>query len=271
MTQTKAPPAVAALKAISTKGRGLPNRYVIHGVEGVGKTSLATMFPGVVVLQSKGETGLDTLLTYGRVKDTPHLPECETWDDARAQVKALLTEDHQLKAVALDAMNGFESLLHHMVCNRDFNGDWGEKGFLAYGRGVKTSIPEWQELLADLDKLRTERGMTVVLVSHTAVKGFRNPTGDDYDRYTPAVAPETWSITHKWADLVMFLNWEVFVEGATDRKRGKGTGKARMMYTERDAAYDAKNRHGLPPEIEMGNSAAEAWASFSKAFKAGRG
>ena len=42
------------------------------------------------------------------------------------------------------------------------------------------------------------------------------------------------------------------------------------MYTERSAAYDAKNRLGLPGEIEMGNSAAEAWAEFMAAIKAGR-
>ena len=57
-----------------------------------------------------------------------------------------------------------------------------------------------------------------------------------------------------------------------DDKRGKGTGgKFRIMYTERSAAYDAKNRLGLSSEIEMGDSAAEAWAAFMAAIKAGRG
>jgi hypothetical protein len=43
-----------------------------------------------------------------------------------------------------------------------------------------------------------------------------------------------------------------------------------MLYTERHASYDAKNRLGLSLEVEMGNSAVEAWANFIQAVKAGK-
>ena len=81
---------------------------------------------------------------------------------------------------------------------------------------------------------------------------------------------KTWGLTHKWADLVGFMNFEQFTEekkGA--RAKGIG-GQKRMLYVERHAAYDAKNRHGLPGEIVMGNSASDAWTNFVGALKAGR-
>jgi hypothetical protein len=40
---------------------------------------------------------------------------------------------------------------------RDFGGDWGDHGFLSYGKGPKVSIADWLLLLQKLDKLRTRR------------------------------------------------------------------------------------------------------------------
>ncbi len=42
------------------------------------------------------------------------------------------------------------------------------------------------------------------------------------------------------------------------------------MYSQRHAAYDAKNRVGLTEEIEMGTSCREAFANFLQALKDGK-
>jgi len=42
------------------------------------------------------------------------------------------------------------------------------------------------------------------------------------------------------------------------------------MYCERRAAWDAKNRFGLPEDIDMGSSAEEAFQNFKAAMAAGR-
>ena len=43
-----------------------------------------------------------------------------------------------------------------------------------------------------------------------------------------------------------------------------------MMFTEHHASFDAKHRHNLPPELEMGGSGKEAFANLCAAIKAGR-
>jgi len=40
-----------------------------------------------------------------------------------------------------------------------------------------------------------------------------------------------------------------------------------VIYTEHHAAYEAKNRSGLPSEIEMGTSGKEAWENLKTALK----
>ena len=42
-----------------------------------------------------------------------------------------------------------------------------------------------------------------------------------------------------------------------------------QIFATRHASYDAKNRHGLSEEIDLGESPAEAWANFLADLKAG--
>jgi hypothetical protein len=261
-----------SISEITGKGSGLPNRYILHAVEGWGKTSFGAHTPKPIFIQTGGETGLETLIDAGRLPEVPHFPAVPTWEELLGAIETLTVEEHPFRTAVIDTMNGAEMLCHKFICDRDFDGEWGNKGFGSYNKGYEVALPEWTLFLNALDRLRIERKMTVIALTHTKVKPFRNPEGADYDRYQPDVHEKTWGLSHKWADCVLFGNFDVTVQtDKADSKRGKGAGgKFRMMYTERSAAYDAKNRLGLASEIEMGNSAAEAWAAFMTAVKAGR-
>jgi hypothetical protein len=163
-------------------------------------------------------------------------------------------------------MGGFERLCHEQVCRDEFRGEWGDKGFASYQKGPDVALSQWRLFINALDRLRDERKMSILLLGHAKVDSFKNPEGDDFDTWIPDCHKKTWAVTHKWADLVLFCNHVVVVD-----KKGKGqSSQERVMYTEFHAAYSAKNRHGLPSEIDMGGTGAEAWQNFSSAMKAGR-
>lgn len=250
----------------------MPSRLIFHGVEGIGKTSFAAQSPKPIFLMAKGETGLETLIDCGRLGEVPHLPEIQTWQETLDAIDWLTTADHEYKTLVLDTINGFERLCHEHVCRRDFNGDWGERGFVGYQRGFDTSLADWRELLNAIDRLRDAKRMSVIGLCHTKVANFKNPEGADYDRYVPDMHAKTWSLTLKWADHVLFANFFTIAEkekGSISKAKGKG-GQDRVVYTVRHAAYDAKNRAGLPDQIEMGTTGPEAWANFTAAMKAGK-
>ena len=263
-----------SLSDVTGKGSGLPNRYILHAVEGWGKTSFGAQTPKPIFLQARGETGLETLIDNGQLPDVPHFPEVQTWSETLGAIDALLNEEHGYKTLCMDTLNGFERLCHEHVCARDFKSDWTDGGFMGYQRGFEVSLADWRELLGKLDALRLQKRMAIMLLCHTKVATFKNPEGPDFDRYQPDMTNKTWSLSHKWADVVLFGNFEVTVDGGKtgDKpKKGKGAGgQQRMLYAERHASYDAKNRLGLPVEIEMGGSSPEAWANFVVALKAGR-
>ena len=157
----------------------------------------------------------------------------------------------------------------------DFGGEWGDKGFASYGKGQKVALADWRLMLGKLDSIRTRRRMSIVLLIHTKVKNFKNPEGADYDRYQPDMSEEAWAVADRWADITLFGNYSVTVEGvkagSIGAKKGKGVGgTVRLVHTQRTAAYDAKNRIGLPEEFELGDSPAEGWTNFMQAVKEGR-
>lgn len=261
---------------ISMAGSGLPNRYVIHGVEGWGKTSLAANMPKPIFIQTRGETGLETLIDARQISNTAHFPEISQWDDLIAALEEMVSASHDFKVIAIDTANGCERLCHEHVCHHDFGDDWGERGFASYGKGPEIAMVQWRRFLGLLDQIRSERKMSVVMLCHTKVATFRNPEGADFDRYQPDLHKTTWSLTHKWADVVLFGNFETDTTSVKENKRtgekkGKGVGGShRVLFTQRTAAYDAKNRLGLPESIDMGGSPAEGWQNLMTAIKEGR-
>jgi hypothetical protein len=276
MSGPVAPGKIFTMSDVQTKGPSLPNRYGFHAGPGFGKTSVLAYSPSPIFVMTKGETGLTTLIDSGQLPPTPYLPECETWADLVAAVRFLHDGEHDRKTLVIDTANGAERMMHEHVCQRDFDGDWGERGFSGYMRGYDVAMADWKLFLNSLDELRKDRGMTVFMLIHTRIKTFKNPSGADYDRYVPEMHEKTWTATKGWLDCILFGNFEVVVKQGTKTVDASKKGKAsevshRILYTNSDnPIFDAKNRFGLPDEIEMGDNAKEAWTNFATAMKESR-
>lgn len=255
------------LAELSSASKPRPTAAVFYGPPGIGKTSFGAAIPGRVFLIDDKEDGINTLKSSRLVQaDIPVFPAVSNWADVLGTIDALATGEHAHKCLVVDTIGGLERLCHEHVCRVEFNGEWGDRGFGSYQKGYEVSLAHWREMLNGLDRLRTDKGMSIMLLGHSIVKPYKNPSGADYDRYQPDVHPKTWAITHKWADLVLFGNYFVETTKEGGRAKGKG-GQDRIMYTEYTAAYEAKNRHALPNEISMGTSGNAAWANLITALK----
>lgn len=275
---TMPPPAPKfTLNDIKSDGPKLPNRLILHATEGWGKTSFGAQAPKPIFIQARGETGLETLIDARQVPETPHFPTAETWMDLNGQLDFLLQEQHDFRTIVVDTINGIERLCHEHTCDTEYGGDWGERGFMGFHKGFETSLAPWREFLSKLDRLRAEKRMTIILLCHTAVKNFKNPEGSDYDRYQTKMHDKTWALTKEWADIVLFGHYQTMTVGKNGKeetdptKRAKAVGGVeRIILTERTAAWDAKNRLGLPPQIDCGSNALETWQAFVAAAKAAK-
>ena len=255
---------MSVLEKITTEVASRPSAMFIMGPPGIGKSTLAGNIPGIVVQPFGREDTWSLLKQAGAVPtDLPVLPRATKWLDLMMNLNALATEEHAYKGIAIDTATCAESLCHEHVTDSQFGGSWDS--FMAYHKGYEIAAnSDWTDLLDKLDALR-DKGMSVVLLGHTRVAPFKNPEGEDYDRFQPDLHKKTAAALTRWADAVLFANYYTEVEDG----KGKG-GKSRVLYTEYRPAFDAKNRLGLPPVLDMGSNGTEAWANLVGAIKEAR-
>lgn len=249
-------------------GKQLPSRLILHAQGGMGKTSFAAQAPKPFFLLSKGETGLHTLIDSKQIPETPSV-EVEEWEQVAPLLDELERTDHGYQTLVLDVIDGFEKLCNSFVCDTQYGGDWGTKGFADYAKGNRyVAANPWRQLLVALDRIRETKRMSIIMLAHTAQAAFSNPTGTDYTRYVPNLYKDVWQLTYDWADIVLFGQPVVSASKEKGDKKAKGYGgETRVFRTTWDAAFDAKHRHGLPPEIEMGSTPQEAWTNFRTALQ----
>jgi len=243
--------------------------WFIYGPPGVGKTSVAAQAKDCVFLIDAREDGIQTLKRHKRINpNTAVLPAVQNWKQVLAALDELIEEDHPYKTVCIDSMSGMESLMHNYCCEIDFKGDWSAKGFHSFQQGYFISAKEHlPDFIDRLDQLKA-KGINIILIGHNEIKNHADPERENYDKYQPAIHHRTWAALHKRSDLILFLNAHVDLvkDGPNAKAKAEG-GEDRYFHCSMSAAYDAKNRHGLPATIEMGESPKEAWANLQEKIK----
>ncbi|MFD2085989.1 ATP-binding protein [Brevibacillus brevis] len=219
-------------------------KVVLYGPEGIGKSSLAAMFPKPIFIDTEGST---TEL------DVERLPKPSSWEMINQQVRWVMTQIGRYETLIIDTVDWAEMLCVECICAKHQKNGVEDFG---YGKGyiyVAEELGRFLNLLSDV----IEAGFHVVLTAHAQIIKFEQPDEmGAYDRYQLKLGPKTGSRTaalvKEWADMVLFINYKTF-SVATDKegKKNKGQGGARTVYATHHPAWDAKNRHGLPDEFPL--------------------
>jgi hypothetical protein len=229
-----------------------PFKIVLYGLEGVGKSTFAAEAPRPIFMDVEG--GTDDL-------DVERLPAVATFEEALAAIDELTTEEHSYQTFVLDTADWMESLIWKHVCEAN-----GVKSIedVGYGKGFTAALEQWRTLLARLDALREKRSMHIIVLAHSHIRGFRNPTGDDYERYELKLNAKAAGIVKEWPSAVLFARYATYTHtDKNKRTRAVGDG-SRIVSTEPRPAWDAKNRYGLPEEMPL------SWAEFEACARARR-
>lgn len=233
-----------ALKVIRGRVRK-PVRVVLYGVEGIGKTTLASLFPNPIFLDTEGSTFRIDVARAPNPQDEDD-PQLRDWTHVEGALLDLRGDRQGFETVVIDSADWAERLATvHLLGNKRSIEDFG------FGKGYVMLAETIGKMLARCDDL-VRAGMNVVFVAHSKVVRVSPPDQTDgYDRYELRLHKQVAPLLKEWADLVLFANYRThIIEGEDGRKKAKG-GKDRVLFTERTAAFDAKNRFGLKPEIPM--------------------
>lgn len=230
------------LKAIRKGGRG-PDRLGLAGTEGIGKSTFAASAPSPIFIPA--EDGMPPSLDH-----VPRFPKPVTLDDVYDIFQELRTQQHEHRTLVIDTLDALHGLVEAFVCARN---NWPNIEAPGYGKGPIAAANEWRKILSELDEIRTAKGMEIILLSHVQIKTFTNPTGPDYMRYQLKVQERSAALVREWCDAFLFAIYEDFPQkdGQGKPNRKAVSDGARVVYTERRAAWDAKNRYGLPYQMAL--------------------
>ena len=240
------------LASVTRGKRPSPIRAIVFGLEGVGKSTFAANAPSPIFLGTEDGTGQ---------LDVARFPAPSTFDDILDALRTLTNDKHDYKTLVVDTLDWCEPIIWHHCCVRD---DQQNIEAYGYGKGYSAALDEWRVFVVALERLRRDKEMHVLLIAHSWIKTFKNPLGDDFDRYEMKLHNKAAGLLKEWSDAVLFVNYEELAhkDSKTKRVRGVSTG-ARLIHTERTATYDAKNRYGLPGALPL------SWEDFEAAVKAG--
>lgn len=221
-----------------------PQKVVIYGVEGIGKTTLAAQFPDPLFIDTEGGTeGYDVARTQAP----------QSWTALKDLVRAVAAE-RPCGTLVLDTADWAERLLCAELCAKN---KWQSMEALNYGKCWQYALEEFGRLLDLLTDVR-DAGMNVVVTAHATVSKFDQPDeAASYDRWTMKMYKKDAALLKEWADALLFVNYKTVVEmvGEGFSAKGKARGAKRTIFTTHHAAWDAKNRWGLPDEVPLGYEA----------------
>lgn len=218
-----------------------PQKVVIYGTEGIGKTTFAANFPDPLFIDTEGST---------IHLDVNRLAQPTSWQMLTSQVE-WVRDNKPCQTLVIDTADWAEKLaIQKIIAQFKIDGLEG----LGYGKGYVYLEEEFGRLLNLLSDV-IDAGMHVVLTAHATIRKFDLPDAQGaFDRWEMKLQRKTSPMVKEWADILLFANYKTVVVKTSDNKN-KAQGGKRVMYTTHTPAWDAKNRHDLPEELPLEFSA----------------
>lgn len=215
-------------------------KLVIYAVEGIGKSTFASQFPNPLFIDTEGSTN---------TMNVRRLPAPNSWQMLLQEVQYVRDTSGLCATLVIDTIDWAERLCIDEVCKTHQKNGIEDFGYGAGYTYVYEAFGKLMNLLSDV----VEHQINVVLVAHSMIRKFEQPDeAAPYDRYqlklidTPKKSVA--NMVKEWADAVIFANYKTVVE-KTDSGKAKARGNKRVMYTQHNACWDAKNRWGLAAEL----------------------
>ena len=234
--------------AIITKPKAQPPRILLYGVPGIGKTTMASRFPKPLLIPV--EEGADNV-------EVARTDRPLTWAQFEDILEQFEADTMGYQTLVIDSLTALQELLFAHVCSMDgvTSIELAAGGF---GKGYILAADHWRGMLRRLDRIRS-KGVIILGIGHMATIAHQDPRLPNYDRMQPRLhvsGKGAGILPHmvEWCDVVACCAYEVFTTEQGKSTRGIGEGN-RVMYLQERPAYLAKNRYGLPEQIDMDASA----------------
>lgn len=223
-----------------------PPRILVYGIDGVGKSTLASQAPNVIFIQTGDELG-----QIGAAR----FPVCTHYSHVIQRLRQVADQAHEYQTLAIDHLSGLEKLIFDKVAQGSGKSSIDLVGG-GFDKGQKLAMSEWGEVMELLNKC-WNRGMAIILIAHARSEKLGDPENPMAEQFAPALHRKTsCEMFRRWADAILFLTRRMTV-----KKEGQGImekqipvaigadGGERIIRTQWTPGSVGKNRYNIPMEI----------------------
>jgi hypothetical protein len=217
---------------------------LIYGAEGRGKTTLAAKFPRPLFLLL--ERGLPRGVSVDAVQGT------NSFENVLRALRDIYDADNnEYETLVVDTLDALETSVLEHVCASN---NWKSIETPSFGKGWVAADQTWQRFLAAINWIRDTRGMTIVLVCHSAIERIEDPRAPTFTSYAPRLHRRARALVMDCVDVIAFLAEDLRVvtdEGGFRERTRAAASNGRFLFVEGCPAFAAKNRFGMPAKIPI--------------------
>lgn len=239
------------LSQLSKPSGQRPIIVTLFGEGGMGKTTLAAMFPKPVIIRT--EDGTTSLIGNENVS---MFPLAQSSQDVLDAIEALATQDHDHKTLVLDSITQLATMIEGEIVAADAKAKSINQAGGGYGAGYSTAADRHRLIRDWAGALAYEKGMNVVFIGHADTETMDLPDFDPYTRYSVRLHKKSLPHYTDNVDAVCMIRLKTFTRGDGDKKRAISSGE-REIICYPQASSVTKNRFNitepLPFTFEGGN------------------
>ena len=215
-----------------------PVKAVIYGLEGTGKSTLAAQTPNPLFLDTEGGT------TY---LDVNRIDQFTGWEGLLNTIEEVARDPSCCTTLVIDTADWAEQMAIKHICEKYKQTGLESFGF---GKGYTYLAEEFARMLRACENVLAS-GRNVVIVAHARVRKQELPEEmGAFDHWELKLSRQCAPLLAEWPDLLLFVSYKTFVSG-TESGSKKASGGKRVMYATHHPCWDAKNRFGLPDEMDL--------------------
>lgn len=233
-------------------------KTIIYGINGIGKSRLAMQAPNNIFMDF--DKNLAQYKVVSNRSEGIKYP-LDTFQQVLDFVTLLINEPHDFKTVIIDSASSLNMIIENQV-KLEKNVDSVKA--IPFDKGYDHTRVLWEQLLRKLDFLWEKRKMMIIIIAHDQLKEVKNPIDGNFHGYDVALHKDIGALLRYWSNMMLYATTlKRFTEHKGKEKFGninkKLTESKRILYTEGDDLFVAKNTFDLPPIIPF-DDVEKAWA-----------